>query len=342
MVWLWKAWFYFDIAAAAVLPPTWTLHVTGVTKVINAQRLKNELNYSKHFSRICFSYQCHSLITVHCKTLPFFFPPSLGKPGWENLFVTILLKMPGNLSVKYLSGHINFPVPRECILLVVTFPSRSLSLPDQRCQKTPQRVELCWDVLGSSCCVLAGGEPAAPGPGAEGAEGEPAGHTARGSSGGWLQNPGSGWCGGQSWASLGLAGPSVREIQTLFAGGFSNPQAKAVLKFIEAISEKTLRSTVALTAARGRGKSAALGLAIAGAVAFGWVIPPLQSPRLYLHPWVKKKKTTKTRWQDLNIFVISSLRSLIFLVLCLLVAPYTVGQVFLKTQNNHTKIEISF
>uniref|UniRef100_A0A8D0G4Q8 TcmA/NAT10 helicase domain-containing protein n=1 Tax=Sphenodon punctatus TaxID=8508 RepID=A0A8D0G4Q8_SPHPU len=46
-------------------------------------------------------------------------------------------------------------------------------------------------------------------------------------------------------------------------------QAKAVLKFIEAISEKTLRSTVALTAARGRGKSAALGLAIAGAVAFG-------------------------------------------------------------------------
>ncbi|XP_020390411.1 RNA cytidine acetyltransferase isoform X1 [Rhincodon typus] len=47
-------------------------------------------------------------------------------------------------------------------------------------------------------------------------------------------------------------------------------QAKAVLKFIEAISEKTLRSTVTLTAARGRGKSAALGLAIAGAVAFGY------------------------------------------------------------------------
>ncbi|XP_062403816.1 RNA cytidine acetyltransferase [Sardina pilchardus] len=47
-------------------------------------------------------------------------------------------------------------------------------------------------------------------------------------------------------------------------------QAKAVLKFIEAISEKTLRSTVALTAARGRGKSAALGLSVAGAVAFGY------------------------------------------------------------------------
>ncbi|XP_068761214.1 RNA cytidine acetyltransferase-like [Montipora capricornis] len=47
-------------------------------------------------------------------------------------------------------------------------------------------------------------------------------------------------------------------------------QAKAVLKFIEAISEKTLRSTVTLTAARGRGKSAALGLALASAVAFGY------------------------------------------------------------------------
>ncbi|CAH3162782.1 unnamed protein product, partial [Porites evermanni] len=47
-------------------------------------------------------------------------------------------------------------------------------------------------------------------------------------------------------------------------------QAKAVLKFVEAISEKTLRSTVTLTAARGRGKSAALGLALASAVAFGY------------------------------------------------------------------------
>ncbi|XP_043209969.1 RNA cytidine acetyltransferase-like, partial [Amphibalanus amphitrite] len=45
-------------------------------------------------------------------------------------------------------------------------------------------------------------------------------------------------------------------------------QAKALLKFVEAISEKRLRSTVSLTAARGRGKSAALGLAIAAAVGF--------------------------------------------------------------------------
>uniref|UniRef100_A0A8D8YTA8 RNA cytidine acetyltransferase n=1 Tax=Cacopsylla melanoneura TaxID=428564 RepID=A0A8D8YTA8_9HEMI len=47
-------------------------------------------------------------------------------------------------------------------------------------------------------------------------------------------------------------------------------QGKALLKFIDAISEKTLRSTVSLTAARGRGKSAALGLAVAGAVSFGY------------------------------------------------------------------------
>ena len=47
-------------------------------------------------------------------------------------------------------------------------------------------------------------------------------------------------------------------------------QAKGLLTFIEAISEKTLRSTVTLTAARGRGKSAALGIAVTAAVAHGY------------------------------------------------------------------------
>lgn len=46
-------------------------------------------------------------------------------------------------------------------------------------------------------------------------------------------------------------------------------QGKAVITFLDSILDKTLRSTVALLAARGRGKSAALGLAIAGAVAAG-------------------------------------------------------------------------
>ena len=47
-------------------------------------------------------------------------------------------------------------------------------------------------------------------------------------------------------------------------------QAKALLTFVDAIAEKTLRSTVTLTAPRGRGKSAALGVAVAAAVAHGY------------------------------------------------------------------------
>lgn len=44
-------------------------------------------------------------------------------------------------------------------------------------------------------------------------------------------------------------------------------QAEAILRFIDAIAEKTLNSTVALTAGRGRGKSASLGIAISAAIA---------------------------------------------------------------------------
>src|SRR6218665_2459653 len=47
-------------------------------------------------------------------------------------------------------------------------------------------------------------------------------------------------------------------------------QANSVLKFVDVISEKTLSSTVSLTAGRGRGKSAALGLSIAAAIAFNY------------------------------------------------------------------------
>ncbi|KAL6993073.1 hypothetical protein U1Q18_011193 [Sarracenia purpurea var. burkii] len=57
-------------------------------------------------------------------------------------------------------------------------------------------------------------------------------------------------------------GPLIRKCCTL-------DQGKAVITFLDAILEKTLRSTVALLAARGRGKSAALGLAVAGAIAAG-------------------------------------------------------------------------
>lgn len=58
-------------------------------------------------------------------------------------------------------------------------------------------------------------------------------------------------------------GPIVNVSKTL-------DQAKAVMTFVDAISEKTLNRTMALTAARGRGKSAALGLAVSAAVAYGY------------------------------------------------------------------------
>lgn len=47
-------------------------------------------------------------------------------------------------------------------------------------------------------------------------------------------------------------------------------QAQAILTFIDVISEKTLRNTVALTAGRGRGKSAALGISMAAAISHGY------------------------------------------------------------------------
>ncbi|KAJ9177701.1 hypothetical protein P3X46_012891 [Hevea brasiliensis] len=58
-------------------------------------------------------------------------------------------------------------------------------------------------------------------------------------------------------------GPLIKKCCTL-------DQGKAVITFLDAILDKTLRSTLALLAARGRGKSAALGLAVAGAIAAGY------------------------------------------------------------------------
>lgn len=58
-------------------------------------------------------------------------------------------------------------------------------------------------------------------------------------------------------------GPLIRKCCTL-------DQGKAVTTFLDAILDKALRNTIALLASRGRGKSAALGLAIAGAIAAGY------------------------------------------------------------------------
>jgi N-acetyltransferase 10 len=66
-----------------------------------------------------------------------------------------------------------------------------------------------------------------------------------------------------SLADTQPAGALVARCRTL-------DQARGVVTFLDAASEKTLRATVALTAARGRGKSAALGLAVAGCLASGY------------------------------------------------------------------------
>lgn len=63
----------------------------------------------------------------------------------------------------------------------------------------------------------------------------------------------------ESLASTKGVGDVIQKARTL-------DQAKAVLTFTDAITSKSLTQTVSLTAARGRGKSAALGLAIATAV----------------------------------------------------------------------------
>ncbi|GMM34457.1 ribosome biosynthesis protein [Saccharomycopsis crataegensis] len=66
---------------------------------------------------------------------------------------------------------------------------------------------------------------------------------------------------------------SLEDVQpagSLIALAKTVNQAQAILTFIDSISEKSLRDTVALTAGRGRGKSAALGISIAAAVSHGY------------------------------------------------------------------------
>ncbi|KAJ1856334.1 N-acetyltransferase 10 [Coemansia sp. RSA 720] len=62
----------------------------------------------------------------------------------------------------------------------------------------------------------------------------------------------------------------TQPIGSLVARARTLDQAKAIMTFVDAIAEKSLRTTVSLTAGRGRGKSAALGIALASAVAYGY------------------------------------------------------------------------
>ncbi|KAL1397317.1 hypothetical protein pipiens_009865 [Culex pipiens pipiens] len=67
------------------------------------------------------------------------------------------------------------------------------------------------------------------------------------------------------------AGPLVNICKT-------HDQAKAVAQFIDALAEKQLKPPTSLTAGRGRGKSAAMGLASSAAVAFNYVNIYITSP----------------------------------------------------------------
>ena len=42
------------------------------------------------------------------------------------------------------------------------------------------------------------------------------------------------------------------------------------MQIVDTVSEKTLKTTVSLTAGRGRGKSAALGISMASAIVYGY------------------------------------------------------------------------
>lgn len=60
------------------------------------------------------------------------------------------------------------------------------------------------------------------------------------------------------------------EVGPLVQTCYTIDQAKVLLSLMQVVMEKTLNSTCAVTAARGRGKSASLGLAVAGAVQQGY------------------------------------------------------------------------
>jgi N-acetyltransferase 10 len=47
-------------------------------------------------------------------------------------------------------------------------------------------------------------------------------------------------------------------------------QATSVMQLVDKVSEKSLKTTVSLTAGRGRGKSASLGISIASAIVYGF------------------------------------------------------------------------
>lgn len=73
--------------------------------------------------------------------------------------------------------------------------------------------------------------------------------------------------------------PQLRELKESMKGSAMGAlidltvtidQAKVLLSFVDSIADRSLNSTVSLTAGRGRGKSATLGLSIAAAIAYSY------------------------------------------------------------------------
>ena len=77
----------------------------------------------------------------------------------------------------------------------------------------------------------------------------------------------------RSLADTKPIGPLLNKCATLC-------QAKVLLRLLDAATEKASmqNTTCSITAARGRGKSAAMGLAVAGAIGFGFTNIVVTSP----------------------------------------------------------------
>ena len=62
----------------------------------------------------------------------------------------------------------------------------------------------------------------------------------------------------------------TKPIGNLIALAKTLDQASSIMQIVDSISEKSSKTTVSLTAGRGRGKSASLGICIASAIVYGF------------------------------------------------------------------------
>ena len=69
---------------------------------------------------------------------------------------------------------------------------------------------------------------------------------------------------------LKLSLKDTKPIGNLVSKCMTLDQARSVMSMVDSISEKNLKATLNLSAGRGRGKSASLGISIAGAIVYGF------------------------------------------------------------------------